>query len=122
VPYNALDYYSEIVKEDSCDTIYSSCVCQERGWLGLGDCITCVCQKSRTVTKYRTETIQERIAKTRPVTKYRTVTEYRTVTKFRDVSKTRTIMKVRVESQEKEVNWLFKFRVPYKAHVIYLSD
>lgn len=121
VPYQELEYYSETVNQDSCDTIYPSCICKERGWLGLGDCISCVCEKSRPVTKYRTETFQEQITKTRPVTKYRTVTEYRTVTNYRDVEKSRIVMKIRTEPREREINWLFGFRVPYTLHVAYLS-
>ena len=117
VPYEEEQYYYEKVEEPDCDT-HSNCFCQGYGFVGIEyKCITCACQKTKTVTKYRTEVEYEKVSKTRPVTKYRDVVKTRTVTKYRDVNKTRTIAKVKTETRQKNVNWLLGFAAPWKLNI-----
>ena len=98
--------------------VSSPCRCTDYNF--WGNCVEQTC--TYPVTKYKTETRQETVEKTRPVTKYKTETKYRTVTKYKDVQKSRTVMKMRDEQRQYEVNWLFNFRVPWFLHVPNLSS
>jgi hypothetical protein len=131
VPYEAMETYTDIVPtlvsvpyidyEDKTyyappGTHYSNltdgCRCTNYVW---GDCVEATC--SYPVTKYRTETQDKQVEKTRPVTKYNTETQYRKVTRYRDIQKSRTIIKMRTEQRPHEVNWLLNFDVPWRFHL-----
>ena len=100
--YSPSQIYYEKSFETDCDTD-DNCFCQKLGLVeGEVKCIECTCQRTKTVTKYRTEVEYETVEKTRPVTEYKDVQKTRTVTKYKDVNKTRTIAKVRTETRELE--------------------
>ena len=94
VPYQDTEYYTEIVSGKNCD-ITPKCICLHKSWLGLGACDSCECEKSQTITKYRTET------------------KSRTVTKFKDVC-----IKIKSwQSANYNENWL-----TYPQGIIYSID
>ena len=114
VPYT--DYEEKVYHAESghyYPDVSSPCRCTDYNF--WGNCVEQTC--TTPVTKYKTETQQQTIEKTRPVTKYKTETKYRTVTKYRDVQKSRTVTKTKEEPKQYEVNWLFKFRVPWRLHI-----
>lgn len=117
VPYEEDQIYYEKLQETDCDSD-SNCFCQKSGIIeGEIKCIECACQRTRSITKYRTEVEYETVEKTRPVTKYKDVEKTRTITKYKDVDKTRTIANVKTETKTKQVNWLFNFIVPWKINI-----
>ena len=111
VPYQTIEY----VYYSDCDST-EGCTCIHWHWF-WGYCDGCECK----VTKYKTEIVYEEIEKTRPVTKYKDIIKYRTVTKYRNVTKSREVIKIKIEQREKEVNWLFGYRVPYKLPFPYIN-
>jgi hypothetical protein len=117
VPYTEQQYYYEKLNQENCDKT-ADCFCQGYANVeGSVKCVTCACQKIRSVTKYRKEVSYETITKTRPVLNYRDVVKARNVTKFNEVNKTRTIAKVKTEQRTKNANWLFGFVVPWKLEI-----
>ena len=117
VPYGEEQLYYEKLKQTDCDSD-DDCFCQKAGLVnGTMHCIECACQRTKEVTKYRTEVEYEKVTKTRPISSYKDVVKKRTITKYRDINKTRTIAKVKTEQRTKSVNWLFGFTSPWKLNI-----
>ena len=117
VKYTEEETYYEKSFQTGCDS-EKNCFCTDITYVSIPpECIECICQRSRTVDKYRKEIAYETITKTRPVLRYKDVIKKRKVTRYKDIKKQRTIAKVRSEKRQRNTNWIFGFIVPWKIEL-----